>query len=276
MRLANGNFRSFLLISVSIIFAVTVIDASKDNKKHDKKHKDDNKHHKNSTVSHNHNHTSAHVPSTDQTAHNNPPPAVGWSLHNNPNQPPAGNPHGYAVQHHDPNQGAQPHHVPQQTVAQQPQNSGPSALGSGIGGLAIGAIGGAAGGYLLSNALNSDKSEEKKDEETTVISETATLADTSILPEVFPVNITEEASTAANAASENIESTSHTPESTKVVEETVNIQKASDILNPNQSSVEPKTETQSNTTTDNNFGVVSRISFHVLALSIIATLSLAF
>lgn len=275
MKIENGSVKRFLIvICISLVIGANLCDAGKDNKKHDKhkhkqesNHKDENKHHKNSTTGHHHNHTSAHVPSHDETAHNNPQPDIGWSLHNNPNHPPpASNPHGYAVQHHDSGHGAPSNHGPQQPVAGQSQvpseSSGPSALASGMGGMALGAIGGAAGGYMLSNALNSGKSGEKKDEEeTTIISETtlAALVDTST------VSVVAESTSVPSDASE---SSSTLSEATKVAEEVVSMgaQKAPAEVVTAQS--ETTTEWQSTTSK----GAISQIP---LVYLVVMTLSVS-
>lgn len=290
MRFAKKNF--LIVFWILLISSVNLCDGK--DKKHDKhKHKNESHHkdeskqqqsqQKNSTVSHQNNHTAAHNASDDH--------AIGWSLHNNPNQPAhESNPHGYAVQHHDSSHGVQPNYGSQYPIAQQPQatpqSSGPSALASGLGGMALGAVGGAAGGYLLSKALDSDKSsEDTKDEATTEISETtlAALTESStIAAELSSPIIAAETTKIAAEASPSIipiesssisAETSATSESSSISEstnETVNVavQKAPVVSEPYD------TNTQPPTTTDND-SVVWKFSLPVLAMSIIATLSQA-
>lgn len=211
MRFDNEKQKGlFIFACILLVISIDLCRADKNKHKHDKnkppKHENKNENHqqhhkKNSTVDHHQNHTASHHASGNHSSHDGHAPDIGWSLHNNPGQPaPAGNPHGYAVQHHNPghvDQSHQGHHQqPPQQVAHpnqghheqppqqvtQPQGSGPSALGAGIGGLALGALGGAAGGYFLSNALNKDDKDEEKhaDNETTLITET-TLAALNVL-----------------------------------------------------------------------------------------------
>lgn len=159
------------MLSVVLVL-LNSCDAKDNSKKNDKKHHD---HSRNKTNSHNSNHTTSH---SNHSSPHEEPSDIGWSLNNNPNHPQP-NPNGYAIQHSG-QQGqsihSNPQNVPQNTqnVQQSAQNLPPSAptqasggIGA-MGGLALGALGGVAGGYLLSNALNS-KSGEKKDEETTTV-----------------------------------------------------------------------------------------------------------
>lgn len=201
MKISNGKLNFLLFVfCIFIVVGINQCDAGKDKDKHKQKSKHESTNHRNATH-HHHNATAHHAQNhtaplniADNSANpaNNPPP-LGWSLHNNPNQPhPAPNPNGYSLQHHSPSHPdqsnptpQQPHPIPQQPHPSQTQpapsqDSGPSALGAGIGGLALGALGGAAGGYFLSNALNSN---EKSDEApTSVVTEIVTETMLSSLP----------------------------------------------------------------------------------------------
>lgn len=169
---------NFSLIIFSIIFVISVnlCDAGKppkhDKDKHSGSFKNDQQQHdhKNLTVFHK-NHTAIHNSNGDHALHNNTQP--GWSMPNNQNQQhTAENTQGYAIQPHPHVHPDQTHQYYQHTRSDQSHNAGPSALGAGMGGLAVGAV----GGYLLSNALNSDDSDEKNNDTTITETTLTTLA----------------------------------------------------------------------------------------------------
>lgn len=301
MKITNENLNR-VLIAVCITFLIFCdqCDGEKDKNKHKppkhdpKNNKNDQQQHKHSTTGHHSNHTVSHN-STGGHAPDGPNPNnIGWSLHNDVGHSPNPNPHGYALQphnqghpdqshagaHHSPPQ--QPH--PDQSYASpnpvaQTQGSG-SAIGAGLGGLALGAIGGAAGGYFLSNALNSDG----KAEEATTVSETTL---TSLAAELNATTV-EVASTVAENSSTAIEAKVASEVSavaSTVVEspspDTLNIgvQKApveAGTLSTVQPSVEIKSEqtitaaevTVPANTTDKNDSVIHKLSVNAFLLSV--------
>jgi len=212
MKIGNGKLNFFLVVlCLTIVIGFNQCDAGKDKDKHKhkQKHEPDNhknannnqqqqhQHQKNSTAHHHQNDTSVHDSAAAAPHPDNNPLPIGWSMHSNPNQPhPPANPHGYAVQQPHPLHPDQPHPAPQQPHSPQGQpapnqDSGSSALASGVGGFALGALGGAAGGYLLSNALNSDDKAEEKATEAELITETT-------LPSL-PVSVVQETTVAASS-----------------------------------------------------------------------------
>ncbi|CRL02703.1 CLUMA_CG015790, isoform B [Clunio marinus] len=204
MKRNEKKFQLFLVVFF-ISFSICIHQCEgKDKHKNDKqKHSDDHRkndhqhqnNHKNSTTGHHTNHTSSHNSNDDKSHQHNNASHIGWSLHtpNGQQKPPPGNPNGYALHHHESSHDSQHHPTHHQTHAnphhstqshdqpssavnhQQPQDTGASPLASGLGGFALGAVGGAAGGYLLSNALNSDDGDGEKhseNESTTIVNET--------------------------------------------------------------------------------------------------------
>lgn len=171
--------------------------------------------------------------------------------------------------HQPPQFDQQPLHVPpqQSQFGQQPQvpqqpavapSSGPSAMGAGLGGLALGAIGGAAGGYLISNALNSgDKVEEKA-------TETAAITETILTTLAQELNVT------TTAVPDN--STLNATEVPSIVSD------SSFLVTPlpEQPSIEPKAEQkidESQATTPGNatvsYGSVNKLSLNAAVLSVV-------
>lgn len=305
MKIANGKLNFLLvLLCIFLVIGFNHCDAGKDKDKHKQKPKHEpttrknatqHHHHQNATAHHHQNHTTPHHSAGDTPSHDSNPPPIGWSLHNNQNQPPpAANPHGYAVQHHNPAHPDQSHQSPQQPHSPQAQHhsqqaqpqpvpnqdSGPSALGAGIGGLALGALGGAAGGYLLSNALNSnDKSEEKASESATELITETTL---STLPSsVQDLNATTvEGSTAAASSiiADELSQTvvaETTPQiligtSENVPTETLtssSIQPPLEVIKSEQKLAENELTT-SETSKDKSNGAVNNLSLIVLVISI--------
>lgn len=312
MRVANGNLQT-LLIVFCMIFLISFNHCEANDKKDKHKHKPpakqehkNDQHHRKNTTSHHSNHTDGH----NATAAGSAPSDIGWSLHNDQNQhAPSGNPHGYALQHHEAGHSAQsppgshpqaPQHVPPhpqspqhapdqpphsqnpqhapgqplqphpdhhapQTQVTQPQSSGPSALGAGLGGLALGAIGGAAGGYFLSEALNSgDKDEKHSEADTTLLTETTL---TTLAAAASPTVISE------TVASEAISVPSI--EVTQVTVATDVVSLASEQPPAVEAKAEQKLADTPVTTaangTDTSNGFINKLSLNVLVMSVVSS-----
>lgn len=184
-----------IIFSLAVILLMTNFVSAKPPKSASSSTKSTNQNNqsKNSTVAHDHHHhknSTHHHGHQQHQNHSAPNPEIGWSLHNNDphhHKPAAeSSPHLAMDQSHHSHNPAVNHPGPSQTAhahapasAPVPETgSGSSALAAGLGGAALGAIGGAAGGYLLSNALNNN---EKSEETVSTATETTIAASESTL-----------------------------------------------------------------------------------------------
>lgn len=125
-----------------------------------------------------------------------------------------------------------------------------------MGGLALGALGGAAGGYFLSNALNKDeKTEEKHADNETTIAETTLIA-------ALAENSTEVAgsSTVSQVAETTVEVASVAPQNLPVE------------AAPVQLNVTEASTTTVGGVTDKNGGGVKSVSVVLVAIAFVASL----